>query len=215
MGVGQIAAAALLATALAASAAPPAQKEADPFELAAPKDFGAAVAAVERATGAKGGAIETANGAIPLAEGRSFSVESRIAERLLTGSHATFRKAGLYLFRYERAFGLPGEKDRLGLLAESDRNAVLRRIGTGSAHRGLTTERIVAWLDDLAKEEPFELTEIGADYVAGRFERSPKDSAAIARRSAELAPDLVAGRASTLALLAEEIRVNRTLYLIF
>jgi hypothetical protein len=51
--------------------------------------------------------------------------------------------------------------------------------------------------------------------VAGTFERSPKDAASIARRSAEIAPDLVAGRASTLALLTEEIRVNRTLYLIW
>jgi len=215
MGVRHFTAAALVSAAFAVSAGTPEPKAPGPIALAAPRDFAAAVAAIERATGAKGGPIETGGGPIPLEEGRSFAVESRQVERLLSGSHATFRKAGFYLFRYERSFGMAGEKDRLGLLAAGDRSAVIRRMGTGSAHHGLTPARIVAWLDDLAKEEPFELTEIGVDYVAGRFERAPKDPAAIARRSAELAPDLVAGRASTLELLAEEIRVNRTLYLIW
>ena len=215
MGVRPVAAAALLGAALAARAAPPKAGEHSPIVLAAPKDFAAAVAAVERATGAKGVPLETAAGAVPLAEGRSFAVPARTAERLLAGSHAAFRRAGFYLFRHERSFGVAGEHDHLGLLVASDRNAVLRRIGTGGAHHRVATEQIVAWLDALAKEEPFELTEIGADYVAGRFERSPKDPAGIARRSAEIAPDLVAGRASTLELLAEEIRVNRTLYLIW
>lgn len=213
MGVRSVVAAALVAAALAAQAAPPAPQK-GPIELAAPKDLDAAAAAVEAATGARGGQLDTARGAVPLAEGRAFSVESSVAERLLAGSHSAFRKAGIYLFRMERSFGMAGDKDRLGLLRASDRNAVLRRIGTSGAH-GVTTERIVAWLDELAKEEPFELTEIGADYVAGRFERTPKDAAGIARRSAEIAPDLVAGRASTLELLAHEIAANRTLYLIW
>ncbi len=211
MGVNNLCTAVLLAAALPAAAAPAAA----PIALAAPKDLGAAVAAIEAATGAKGGPIETASGKVPLAEGRGFAVDSAIAERLLAGSHATFRKAGLYLFRYERSFGVAGEKDRLAVLVGADRDAVIRRMGTSAAHHAVTPDRIVAWLDALAKEEPFELTEIGTDYVAGRFERTPKDPAAIARRCAELAPDLVAGRASTLELLTEEIRANRTLYLIW
>ncbi len=169
--------------------------------------------AIESATGAKGGAIDA--GKIPLSEGRSFELDGKIAERLLAGSHAAFRKAGLYLFRYERSFGVAGEKDKVALLATADRGAVIRRIGTASPKDGLTSDKIVSWLDALAKDEPFELWEIGVDYVAGKFERTPKDPAAIARRSAEFAPDLVAARASTLALLVEEIRVNRTLYLIW
>lgn len=217
MGVRQIIAPALVGAAFAASAgaATPTPTPTGPIALAAPRSFAAAVAAIERATGARGEPLETGRGTIPLGEGRSFAVPSKLAERLLVGNHATFREAGFYLFRYERSFGLAGEKDRLGLLAVRDRNAVLRRMGTSGADVGIGTERIVAWLDDLAKEEPFELTEIGADYVAGRFARSPKDPAAIARRSAELAPELVAGRESTLDLLTEEIRVNRTLYLIW
>jgi uncharacterized protein DUF4253 len=205
----------LLLSAFAAAAAPGEPRKAEPIALAAPKDFGAAVVAIEGATGAKGAPLEAGAGKVPLAEGREFSVDSKVVQRLLAGSHATFRKAGFYLFRVERSFGMEGDKDRLALLATPDRSAVVRRIGTAGPHTGITTEKIVAWLDELARSEPFDLTEVGADYLAGTFERPPKDAAAIARSSAEIAPDLVAGRASTLALLTEEIRVNRTLYLIW
>jgi hypothetical protein len=210
--VTSVAVAAVGATALAG---PPGNPARSPISLPAPKSFPAAVAAVERATGAKGGPIETAGDPVPAEEGRSFAVDSKVAERLLAGSHATFRKAGFYLFRHERSFGMEGEKDRIALMATTDRNEVIRRMGTSGAHHTLTTDQIIAWLDALAKDEPFVLTEIGVDYLAGRFDRKPKDPAALARRSAEFAPDLVAGRASTLALLAEEIRANRTLYLIW
>ena len=215
MGVRPFIAAAALLSAFPALAGPPAKKPSDPIALAAPKGFEDAVAAIERATGAKGGPLETGAGAIPLAEGRAFAVPANVAERLLAGSHGAFRRAGLYLFRFERSYGMEGDKDRIALLATGDWGAVVRRIGTSDSRHGLTTEKIIAFLAGLAKDEPFELTEVGVDYVAGTFERSPKDAASVARRSAEIAPDLVAGRASTLALLTEEIRVNRTLYLIW
>ena len=207
------AAAALLAptAARAAEAQKPARQTA--IVLAAPADFTTAVAAVERATGAR--AERFPFGDVPPTEGRSFGVEPQLAERLLEGSHRVFRQAGLFLFRYERSFGMAGEKDRLGLLKTADLRAVVRRVGTGQARHELGSERVVAWLDALAKDEPFELWEVGADYVAGRFERTPKDPEAVARRCAAFAPDLVAGRASTLELLAHEIKGNRTLYLIW
>jgi hypothetical protein len=180
-----------------------------PVTLAAPSSFAAGVKALEAATGAKAEKLRV--GAVAIEEGRSFSVEPRLAARLLEGSHDVFRKAGLYLFRYERSFGLAGEKDRLGLLETADRGVVIRRVGTA----GAASEKVAAWLDALAKDEPFELWEIGVDYVAGRFDRAPRDPAAVAKRCAEIAPDLVAGRASTLELLAREIRLNQTLYLIW
>jgi hypothetical protein len=183
----------------------------DPFALAAPMDFASAVALVERATGVRGDKLAD----VPLDQGRSFDLEPKVAARLLAGSHGTFLGAGLYLFRYERSYGMPGENDRVALLATTDRAVVVRRIGTAGAGQSPTTEEIVAWLDRLAKDEPFELWEIGTDYVAGRFARTPKDPAAVARRCAEIAPDLVGARASTVDLLAAEIRANRTLYLIW
>ncbi len=184
-----------------------------PIALAAPKNLAAAVELVEKATGVKGEKLPV--GDVSLANGRSFAVEPHLAERLLEGSHATFKKAGLYLFRYERGFGMAGDKDQIGLLGTTDANVVIRLVGTRAARRGLTPEQVVTWLDALAKDEPFDLWEVGVDYVAGRFDRSPADSLAVAKRCAEFAPDLVAGRASTLDLLATEIRTNRTLYLIW
>jgi hypothetical protein len=208
----------LLAAAFAAALLAPAPiRAADapkaPIVLAGPADFAAGVAAVEKATGAKGEKLPF--GDVPLTEGRSFAVEPHIAELLLEGSHLVFHKAGLFLFRYERSFGMAGEKDRLGLLRTTDHRAVIRRIGTGQSAKGLTSEKVIAWLDALGKEEPFDVREVGTDYVAGRFDRAPKDPEAIARRCADFAPDLVAGRASTLELLAHEIKSNRTLYLIW
>lgn len=209
--------AAALAAALLA-AAPPAARAAEPAEqrpivLAAPASLAAAAAEVEAATGAKGERLPF--GDLPLAEGRSFAVEAHTAQRLLVGSHEAFRRAGYFLFRYERSYGMAGDKDRLGLVKGTDDRAMIRRVGTGSAVKGLGSEKVVAWLDALAKDEPFDLWEVGVDYVAGRFVRTPKDPEGLARRCAEIAPELVRARAADLELLAREIEINRTLYLIW
>ncbi len=203
----------LTPTAAHAAEAAKAAPAAAPIALAAPKDFATAVQAIEAATGVKGEKLRFGN--VPLEDGRSFAVEPRTAERLLAGSHAAFRKAGLYLFRYERSYGMPGEKDHIGLLKTPDRSVVIRRVGTAGPKAQPTSEKVVAWLDALAKDDPFDLWEIGTDYIAGRFERAPKDPMAMAKRCAAFAPDLVAGRASTLELLAHEIASSRTLYLIW
>jgi hypothetical protein len=208
-------AAAAYATAVALAATPLAARAAGRIALAKPSSFGEAVAAIERATGTKGEEVELGGKPVPMEEGRAFPVDGPTAERLLSAGHASFREAGLYLFRLERSFGIAGEKDPIVLLRTADRNAVIRRVGTSGAKTGTTTEAIVAWLDALAKDEPFELTEVGVDYLAGRFLRAPKDPGEIARRCIAIAPDLVAARPSTFGLLVEEIRSSHTLYLIW
>jgi hypothetical protein len=208
-------AAVVLVAAGAVRAADPAPTTAKPgrvpIVLAAPKDLRDAVRSVALATDAETEKLE----GVAVDDGRSFSMSAAAAERLLEGSHAAFRKAGYYLFRYERSYGVGGEKDRVGLMKTADRGAVIRAMRTSSPRHGLTPEAVARWLDGLHQDEPFELWEIGADYVAGRFERTPKDPLAVAKRCAEIAPDLVAGRATTLQLLANEIRDNRTLLLIW
>jgi hypothetical protein len=204
----------MLAVPLAVAAGDPGKTPPDDaLVLAAPKSFAAAVDAVARATGAAPEKLQL--GEVPLDQGRSFLVAARTAERLLAGSHATFRKAGFYLFRYERSYGIGGDKDHIGLLKTADRGAVIRRVGTSSKSHELTPEKLIAWLNALAKDEPFELAEVGADFVAGTFVRAPKDPLAVAKRCAQLAPDLLGGRQSSIELLAAEIRENRTLYLIW
>lgn len=206
---------ALQAAPPAAPAAAPPAVPAAPIALEAPATLDAAVVALERVTGTKGVRLHGRSASVPAAEGRSFEVDARTAARLLAGSHETFRKAGLFLFRYERAFGIGDEKDQLGVLATADWRAVVRRMGTAGAAGGVTSERIVSWLEALQRDEPFELTEVGVDYVAGRFATAPKDPTALARRVAEFAPDLVRGHKDPIAGLADLIGREQALYLIW
>jgi hypothetical protein len=208
------AAAALLQAPLAGAAVQAARPK-QPIVLAAPKNLDAAVAAISKATGAKAEPLELGGTPVAAAEGRSLTIDGKVATRLLEGSHATYLKAGLYLFRYERSFGMAGAHDHVALLATTDPSAVIRKIGTRDATTKHTTEQIVEWLAALDKEEPFFLNEIGEDFVAGLFKAVPKDPAAVARRCAEIAPELVKGSGSAIDLLTEEIKVNRTLYLIW
>jgi hypothetical protein len=184
--------------------------------LARPESFAAAVSAIERATHVTGERFELPSGkSVPLTEGRSFALDARTASRLLAGSHSAYRKAGYYLFRYDRGFGLPGEKDLVGLLATSDPDVVIRKIGTSGAHRGVTTEQIIAFLHSLEKEEAFEVIEVGTDFISGRFERMPKDTQAIVRRVVQFAPDLVKGHSDPTSGLSDLIGRKRTLYLLW
>ncbi len=184
--------------------------------LARPDSFAAAVSAIERATGATGERFDLPSGkSVPLTEGRSFALDARTASRLLAGSHTAYRRAGYYLFRYDRGFGIPGEKDLVGLLATSDPDVVIRKIGTAGAHRGVTTDQIIAFLHSLEKEESFEVLEVGSDFISGRFERMPRDTPAIVRRVVQFAPDLVKGHSDPTSGLTDLIGRKRTLYLIW
>jgi len=213
-----LAAAAIVAVCAAPAATfasvPPA-RVADPIALGPPRSFEAAVAAIEEATGVRGEPFQDAAGPVPPAEGRAFALDARTASRLLAGSHAAFLRGGVYLFRYERGFGLPGEHDRVALLATADRYAVIRRMRTAEGHGGATTAALVEWLRQLEREAPFELPEIGVDYLAGRFVRAPSDPHEMARRTIAIAPALLSGGDREVELLAQEIRANRTLYLIW
>jgi len=209
-------AAAAIGALLAPSQAPAkgAQKAA-PIVLASPKSFAAAVAAIEKATGAKGADLELQGKPLLADEGRSFRIEGHVATRLIEGSHTPFLKAGLYLFRHERNFGMGGGLDVVGLIKTTDRDALIRRVGTADPAKKATTDQIIAFLGELEKDAPFALEEIGEDFVAGHFTAVPKDPVAIAQRCAEFAPELIKGSGRAIDYLAEEIKANRTLYLIW
>lgn len=199
------------------AAAAPAVKSAPlkPISLAAPVSFAAAVAAVEKATGSKAVDLELKGNPLPAEEGRAFRVEGRLATRLIDGSHDAFLKSGLYLFRLERSFGMGGGVDLVALVKTTDRGALIRRVGPADPHGTLTSDQVAVWLAALEKDEPFTLNEIGVDFVAGHFKKAPADPAAVARRCAEIAPELVKGSATAIDYLTEEIKSNRTLYLIW
>jgi Domain of unknown function (DUF4253) len=215
LAVAAVAAASLAVAPTARANAPRIPTRGEIIVLAPPKTFHDAVTDIERITGTRGGAIQTRAGRIPRAFGRSFRVDGKMAERLVYGSHANFRKAGFYLFRYERSFGLPGEKDCIGVLATGDADEVVRRMGTAGAKRKVTNRQIIDWLRETALEEPFELYEIGLDYLAGRFDRQPRDPVALARSAIRIAPDLVVGHTDPIAGLSDLFGKHRKLYLIW
>lgn len=184
-----------------------------PLVLAKPASLEGAIIAIQQATGARPMRLHGRSASVPSEEGRAFQVDAATAARLLDGSREPFRQAKLFLFRHERSFGLADEKDVVAVLATDDWRAAVRRMGTAGV--GVTNDRIVAWLEQLAKEEPFELTEIGMDYVAGRFARTPKDPTALAQRIAAFAPDLVRGHKDPIAGLADLVSRDRVLYLMW
>jgi hypothetical protein len=189
--------------------------DAAPIVLPAASTLGAASAAIEKATGAKAAKLELESGDVPLAEGRSFALPPAMAERLLAGSHASLRSAGLHLFRSERGFGMDGGNDQVALLAAADEDAVIRRVGTSGARRGVTPDKVIAWLHALAKDEPYALVEVAADELLVRLDRAPKDPVALARRAAEIAPDLLSAGSVTVEALADDIRETGTIKLIW
>jgi hypothetical protein len=186
-----------------------------PIVVPAATTLDAASAAIEKATGAKAAKLELDADDVPLAEGRSFALAPAVAERLLAGSHAPLRKAGLYLFRYERGFGMDGGKDQVALLAAADQDAVIRRVGTSGARRGVTPDKVIAWLHALAKDEPYAVVEVAADELLVRLDRAPRDPLALAKRAAEIAPDLLAAGSVSLEELADEIRESGTIKLLW
>ena len=203
----------VLVTGTSAAAKAPPPKPA--ISLATPKSFAAAVAAIEKATGGKAMDLELKGNPLPAEEGRAFRVEGHVATRLIDGSHGAFLKAGLYLFRIERSFGMGGGLDLVALVKTTDRGELIRRVGTADPHGVVDSDQLAEWLAALDADEPFALNEIGTDYVAGRFAKVPKDPAAVAARCAAIAPELTKGSGSALDLLTEEIKANRTLYLIW
>jgi hypothetical protein len=203
--------AALFGGSPAAAKAPPPK----PISLAAPKSLAAAATAVEKATGSKAMDLELKGNPLPAEEGRAFHVKGKVATRLIDGSHDAFLKAGLFLFRLERSFGMGGGLDLVALVKTTDRGALIRRVGTADPRGTVTTDQIVEWLSALDQDEPFALNEIGTDYVAGRFAKAPSDPRAVASRCAAFAPELTKGSGSAIDLLTEEIRSERTLYMIW
>lgn len=159
-----------------------------------PADFASAVAYLEKRTGARAGPLVgygPEDEEQPIPEGRSFDVEEAEADELLKDLHAPWKKAGLYLFRYDRSFGIGGQKDKVALLPTRDPYGILLKMGTNGTNYGKSTEDVIRFLRELEREVPFDLTEIGIDYVEGRFLESPRDPIGLAQRLYEFCPDIV------------------------
>ena len=201
----------------AAAASPPPPPLGD---VAVPDDFDGAARALAELSGA---APDTLYAFTPddqpersIPEGRSFAVAHARAEQLLdSATHARFVEHGFLLFRTINSFGVPRTTDELALLpapSKDERIDVVRRMGTDGNLTGPDNARIVEWLRALDREQPFELTGVGLDFVEARFTSELRDPDALARRVHAFCPDVVRQGTRTVAALAREIRETRTLY---
>src|SRR5204862_414942 len=80
-----------------------------------------------------------------------------------------FLEKGFYLFRSEQHFGIAGHRDRVALFPRSDRDEILRLMGTNGWNYDIGPDSVIAWLRTLERDHPFVLTGIGFDWVEGRF----------------------------------------------
>ncbi|HTO82450.1 MAG TPA: ankyrin repeat domain-containing protein [Methylomirabilota bacterium] len=78
----------------------------------------------------------------------------------------------------------------LVLLPTTEKYAALIACGTNGDNKGLNTEAVIAWLQAMEAENPFQLAGCGFDFLAGRFVEPIKDAQALAARMIEFCPDI-------------------------
>jgi ankyrin repeat protein len=98
-------------------------------------------------------------------------------------------------------------------LPTADKYEAIAAMQTNGANYGVGPGAIIAWLKYLEKEQPFLLTEIGFDVVAGEFLQPVADAKALAKRMYEFCPDIVDQGTQTVGALAKELRKTNRLYL--
>jgi ankyrin repeat protein len=87
-----------------------------------------------------------------------------------------------------------------------------RSIDIGGKPTYLDAPAIVAWLRELAKTQPFVLTECGFDFLAGRFVGPVAHANALAERMLAFCPDLADDRGNSVDSLAAQLESSRSFY---
>lgn len=158
--------------------------------LVVPADFPGAIRALEQVT---------AHAATPLvgrdsvgAERESgayvVTVQSRWANRFLQAAHEKFAARGFFLSRFDRNFRNDSSSVRLLLAPTADPYDVLLLVGTRGESDGRGTADIAEWLRTFARERPFELRNVGADWVRGVFASDVTDPDDVVRRVEAFCP---------------------------
>ena len=153
---------------------------------AAPHTFAEAVADLEHAGGVQGRA-RSPRSAEPLDGIVLFETRPNVGTQIVESHRARMRPAGAYLFIYEHGFGIRG--DLVGVAPTTDKFDLVRRARTDGVNYGHDNADVVAWLRELDREEPFDLTGAGADFVEGTFTNAVRDRKRAAQRIYSFCPD--------------------------
>jgi hypothetical protein len=124
-------------------------------------------------------------------------------ERLIELLQAEVRVAGYVLVLGDLLGHAAAAK--LRLFPSGEKYAVLAATGTNGINYGYSTRDIIAWLLDLDKENPFDLTECWFDYVGGKFLQPLQNVQHWAEKMLQLCPDIDMSPQS----LAEQLEATR------
>ena len=112
-------------------------------------------------------------------------------------------KRGWFLFRFSH--DARRRVDVVGLLPTAEKYVVLAYLQTDGLSYNIKTERIINWLKRLEAESPFVITEVGLDYVGGRFLQRIPRPAQLAGRMFAFCPDIVDQGVGSVANLEKEL----------
>lgn len=122
----------------------------------------------------------------------SDTVEARLY-LLLDRLQKEVRRAGFHLIANDSQARL----GKLLLFPTADKYAVLAALETNAANYGTDTQAVIAWLRDMEKKNPFDLTACGHDFVEGEFRKPVVGPKELAKRMIEFCPDLDDGESDT------------------
>jgi hypothetical protein len=141
-----------------------------------------------------------------IAGGACFAVPHEKIEAILFKTHTNFLARGFYIFRCDENFGIGGHPDLVGLLPTTNKFEVMAAMDTNGNNYSIGTSGVIAWMQELEQEQPYVLTGIGFDCMAGRFTSPVKDPDHLAERMYQFCPDIVDQGVETVDKLANELR---------
>jgi hypothetical protein len=77
----------------------------------------------------------------------------------------------------------------VALLPTTDVYRAIAAVQTEGPNSNVYTDDLIAWLRDLEKDYPFQITGIGTDFLEGMFLTPIQDPAALVKRINEICPD--------------------------
>jgi ankyrin repeat protein len=85
-------------------------------------------------------------------------------------------------------------------------------VQTNGTNYGIGPGYVVEWMEALMREQPFELTTVAHDILAGEFLTEIEEPQALAHRMYEFCPDIVDQGTGSVEELADTLRENRTFF---